>query len=153
MRRLWRFQRVGDEFGSPPAPDEVVGAFLGSYGLYIHVPFCRSICPYCPYNKVRYREELVTPYFGALESELRLYEVGRRSFTSLYVGGGTPSLCLDELGGVLSGISRRGRAGDRAFPDARDPGDGQHGWTSSDSPTSASACSRSTGGCCGISAG
>ena len=116
MRRLRRFQRVGDELGSPPAPDEVVGAFVGSYGLYIHVPFCRSICPYCPYNKVRYREELVTRYFGALESELRLYEVGRRSFTSLYVGGGTPSLCLDELGGILPGIRVEGERAIELFP-------------------------------------
>ena len=116
MRPLWRFQRVGDELGSTPAPDEVAAAFLGSSGLYVHVPFCRSICPHCPYNKVRYREDLVSRYFGALKSELRLYEVGRRSFTSLYVGGGTPSLCLDELGGALSGIRVEGERAIELFP-------------------------------------
>ena len=116
MRRLWNFQRVGDELGSPPAPDEVVDAFLGSYGLYVHIPFCRSICPYCPYNKVLYRDELVPGYFAALERELRLYEADRRSFTSLYVGGGTPSLCLGELGDALSGIRVEGERAIELFP-------------------------------------
>jgi oxygen-independent coproporphyrinogen-3 oxidase len=87
--------------GPPPTPDEVVASFAGPFGLYLHVPFCRSICPYCPYNKVLYGAETVSRYFDALREELRSYDAPRRRFTSLYVGGGTPSLCLHELGQVV----------------------------------------------------
>ena len=41
--------------------------------LYVHIPFCRSLCPYCPYNRVRYEEALVGPYFKALQTELDTY--------------------------------------------------------------------------------
>lgn len=78
---------------------------LGPCGLYLHVPFCRSICPFCPYNKVLYRAEVVPRYFDALREELRMYEAAQRRFTSLYVGGGTPSLCLRELAAVLEGLT------------------------------------------------
>ena len=31
---------------------------IDEFGLYLHIPFCRQICPYCPYNKEIYRPEL-----------------------------------------------------------------------------------------------
>ena len=88
---------------SGSTPGDVLASFVGPYGLYLHVPFCRSICPYCPYNKVLYRAEAVPRYFDALREELRMYDAPRRRFTSLYVGGGTPSLCLRELAPCSSG--------------------------------------------------
>jgi coproporphyrinogen III oxidase-like Fe-S oxidoreductase len=90
--------------GGLPSPATVVGAFQAPFGLYLHVPFCRSICPYCPYNKVLLREALVGPYFTALRAELRTYQASSLRFDSLYVGGGTPSLCLEELGSVVVGL-------------------------------------------------
>jgi len=102
MGRRLRFGLVGGS--GPPDPSAVVERFAGPFGLYLHVPFCRSICPYCPYNKVLHRPEAVSRYFDALRNELRLYDASRRCFTSLYVGGGTPSLCLDELAPVLAGL-------------------------------------------------
>ncbi len=91
--------------GMRPGPSDVLASFVGPYGLYLHVPFCRSICPYCPYNKVLVSAAAVPRYFEALREELRLYDARRRRFTSLYVGGGTPSLCLRELAGVLEGLT------------------------------------------------
>lgn len=90
--------------GEPPSPAAVIGAFPAPFGLYLHVPFCRSICPYCPYNKVLLRGALEEPYFAALRAELRAYQASSLRFDSLYVGGGTPSLCLEELGSVVAGL-------------------------------------------------
>jgi oxygen-independent coproporphyrinogen-3 oxidase len=84
-----------------PAPETVIESFTGPFGLYLHVPFCRSICPFCPYNKVLVREGLVAPYFAGLRTELDLYGAAALGFESLYVGGGTPSLCLEEVGQVV----------------------------------------------------
>jgi oxygen-independent coproporphyrinogen-3 oxidase len=102
--------------GPPPSADEVVASFAGPFGLYLHIPFCRSICPYCPYNKVLYRAETVPPYFDALREELRAYDAPRRRFTSLYVGGGTPSLCLPELGRVVAGLDVEHERAIEVFP-------------------------------------
>ena len=87
-----------------PGPAALIASFTGPFGLYLHVPLCRSICPFCPYNKVLVREGLVAPYFAALRTELGLYGAGRLRFESLYVGGGTPSLCLDEVGSVAESL-------------------------------------------------
>jgi coproporphyrinogen III oxidase-like Fe-S oxidoreductase len=103
MRRGAHVTTGFDESG-PPRPEDVVAAFPAPFGLYLHVPFCRSICPYCPYNKVLLRSGLARPYFAALRAELQLYGASRLRFDSLYVGGGTPSLCLDELGSVVEGL-------------------------------------------------
>jgi menaquinone C8-methyltransferase len=95
---------TGFDGSGPPCPEDVVASFPAPFGLYLHVPFCRSICPYCPYNKVLLRGGLAQPYFAALRSELQLYGASRLRFDSLYVGGGTPSLCLEELGPVVEGL-------------------------------------------------
>ena len=73
MRHRTRI-RAAAGAGMRPGPGEVLASFVGPYGLYLHVPFCRSICPYCPYNKVLYRAAAVPRYFEALREELRLYD-------------------------------------------------------------------------------
>ena len=44
-------------------------------GLYVHIPFCKSICNFCPYCKVRYSKELCDRYIDALLQEI--HAVGR----------------------------------------------------------------------------
>jgi coproporphyrinogen III oxidase-like Fe-S oxidoreductase len=106
----------GIEFSEPeqaPSAAELLSAFPGPPGLYLHIPFCRTLCPFCPYNKVRHRPDLAAAYFEALGREISLYlAVEPGPFPSLYVGGGTPTLCLDELDRVLDGIAV---AGERAI--------------------------------------
>lgn len=82
-------------------------AFAGnSAALYVHIPFCRNLCPYCPYNKVQYEPALAARYRRALRTEIRRAgeRYGKLDISSLYFGGGTPTLMLEELGGVMNDI-------------------------------------------------
>jgi len=65
-------------------------------GLYIHIPFCKSKCPYCDF----YSETslpLIPQWLRAVEKEALLYRDRFSSFDTLYLGGGTPSV-LDDAG-------------------------------------------------------
>ena len=69
-------------------------------GLYVHIPFCKSICSFCPYCKVIYSEKSCDRYVDALLREIHLVGgqySGRKTTTSLYFGGGTPALAADRL--------------------------------------------------------
>jgi len=72
-------------------------------GLYIHIPFCKKLCSYCPYNKTVYDRDRAQEYKQALINELSLYKVKlqNKKITSVYIGGGTPTLMADELKEVL----------------------------------------------------
>ncbi|MDB9823510.1 coproporphyrinogen III oxidase family protein, partial [Deltaproteobacteria bacterium] len=74
-------------------------------GLYIHIPFCRSKCPYCDfYSLASY--SLVSRWLEALKKEIAQYEGRFDSFDSLYLGGGTPtSLDLRDLEDILRCLS------------------------------------------------
>lgn len=76
-------------------------------GLYIHIPFCRAICSFCPYCKVKYDKDVCDKYIDYLIEEIRLigeqYK-GKKRVTSLYFGGGTPCLALDRLNEVISTV-------------------------------------------------
>jgi len=69
---------------------------IDSVGLYLHIPFCRQICPYCPYNKAIYQEPLVASYVDAVIQEIAIYSeiLGQKPVTSFYIGGGTPTTML-----------------------------------------------------------
>lgn len=67
------------------------------YMLYMHVPFCERLCPYCSFNRFPYAEDRARPYFSNMRREmLMLSELGY-DFDSIYIGGGTPTIMLDEL--------------------------------------------------------
>ena len=86
-------------------PARIAGAFLDVPGLYLHIPFCRSLCPFCPYNKVKYDEALATDYHAALQQEIsRAVEALPGELHSLYVGGGTPTLSLDALEAAVADL-------------------------------------------------
>ena len=62
--------------------------------LYVHIPFCRSLCAHCPYNKIVFRSASYHAYRAALEREFTRY-LARPAIPpiqTLYFGGGTPSM-------------------------------------------------------------
>jgi oxygen-independent coproporphyrinogen-3 oxidase len=59
--------------------------------LYIHIPFCRRKCPYCTFVSYDNRTDDIPLYLKALKEEMRQRAGGKR-VTSIYLGGGTPSL-------------------------------------------------------------
>ncbi|RLB23584.1 MAG: coproporphyrinogen III oxidase family protein, partial [Deltaproteobacteria bacterium] len=60
-------------------------------GLYIHVPFCRTKCPYCDFYSVT-SLSLVPAWLDALQREVLIYRERFASFDSIYLGGGTPTI-------------------------------------------------------------
>jgi coproporphyrinogen III oxidase-like Fe-S oxidoreductase len=67
------------------------------YLLYVHIPFCERLCPYCSFNRFPYNAERATAYFKHLREEMRMVADLGYDFESLYVGGGTPTIDVDEL--------------------------------------------------------
>jgi coproporphyrinogen III oxidase-like Fe-S oxidoreductase len=76
--------------------------------LYLHIPFCRSLCPYCPYDRVLYDKAHIEPYLAAVLAEIDAYHalLGRIEIGSVYIGGGTPTTMLDELDQILQQINK-----------------------------------------------
>ena len=65
--------------------------------VYIHIPFCKSICSYCDFCKMFYIKKWVPKYLDALKEEVKSRYEGEEIKT-LYIGGGTPSaLNVSEL--------------------------------------------------------
>jgi oxygen-independent coproporphyrinogen-3 oxidase len=97
------------QFDVPPA--DWMPPRLERTSLYLHVPFCRHACPYCPYTKVRYDEALVEGFTRAALADVDWWAraTGGCDITSVYVGGGTPTLALDSVAAVLDRVRRRFR--------------------------------------------
>lgn len=69
--------------------------------LYVHVPFCEVLCPYCSFHRVHFEERRARRYFAALRREIRRYQGEGYVFSGVYVGGGTPTVLPDELADTL----------------------------------------------------
>ncbi|MBR5043767.1 MAG: radical SAM family heme chaperone HemW, partial [Clostridia bacterium] len=82
---------------------------LDGFGVYLHVPFCLSKCPYCDFCSFPgSSEEDRERYVKAVLREIKERDFPRRSATSVFFGGGTPSL-LDarQFDALLSAVSKR----------------------------------------------
>jgi len=77
---------------SLPGPEEGV-----PYLLYAHVPFCERLCPYCSFNRFPFAEDRARTYFRSLREQMRMVAALGYDFASLYIGGGTPTILVDEL--------------------------------------------------------
>lgn len=74
--------------------------------VYIHIPFCKSICSYCDFCKMYYNGSFVTKYLNALIKEIQERYMGE-AIKTLYIGGGTPSsLTLKDLRYLFEIISK-----------------------------------------------
>lgn len=126
---LRRFDVPGPRYTSYPTADRFVEAFdaqafaswLGKRGdtvgpkplsLYVHLPFCNTVCYYCACNKVITREHgRSAEYLSALEREADLVGAlltGERRVEQLHLGGGTPTfLSDDDLRALMAILTER----------------------------------------------
>lgn len=75
-----------------------------SFGLYIHIPFCRKKCPYCSFYSEDYNEALACDYVDVLARQI---EGVRGRISSIYIGGGTPTvLRQSSIERLLLGLKR-----------------------------------------------
>lgn len=80
-----------------------------NFGIYIHVPFCRSKCIYCGFYSVATLQKKEA-YLSALHQEidLRASYIQEHDLRTIYFGGGTPSLLTgEELTGIISHLRQR----------------------------------------------
>ena len=100
---------------------------MNDLGIYIHVPFCGRKCPYCDFYSVPYTAGAVAGYAAAVPRNIRRYSEPERAVSTLYFGGGTPSLLTTEqLGSIISEVRNCFRFADSAevtlepeYPDSR----------------------------------
>jgi oxygen-independent coproporphyrinogen-3 oxidase len=80
------------------------------FGVYIHWPFCAAKCPYCDFNShVRHQPVDQERFAKAFATELATMRArtGPREVTSIFIGGGTPSLMKPEtVGAVLDAVAK-----------------------------------------------
>lgn len=79
------------------------------FGIYIHWPFCAAKCPYCDFNShVRHQAIEQPRYAAAFSREMASYRArtGPREVTSIFLGGGTPSLMEPgTVGAILDSVA------------------------------------------------
>lgn len=127
-RLIKRFDRSGPRYTSYPTADRFMADFDPShyitalterqhktnpppYSVYVHLPFCASLCYFCACNKIITQDHSrSSSYVDAVLKEMTLLEphLGQQRATGqLHLGGGTPTfLRADELTKLMQGIQR-----------------------------------------------
>ncbi len=83
-------------------------------GVYVHLPFCPYICPYCDFAKWPHKQSAARQYLDALHGEIDSAAPGAGEHT-VFLGGGTPNTyAADEIADLLARIASK-------FPPARSP--------------------------------
>ncbi len=100
-------------------------------GLYVHIPFCATKCPYCDFNTYAGIEAMMGPYLAALRSEIELWGemLDGPGLETVFFGGGTPSylppgslgMLLDAIRGSF-GLADEAEVTAEANPDDLDEG-------------------------------
>ncbi len=80
LKNPWRAQ----------SPSQTVG------GIYVHIPFCRKKCPYCHFAVSSYQEKSVASYIKTLKKEWEERKNLFETISSIYFGGGTPSIISES---------------------------------------------------------
>ena len=77
-----------------------------SLGLYIHIPFCPSKCPYCDFFSIRGKNDDYDKYVNTLNKKIKIWsDKIRKPVDTVYFGGGTPSVIgADLLCSILNTI-------------------------------------------------
>lgn len=75
-----------------------------NYLLYLHIPYCVVLCPFCSFHRVRFDADGAGRYFDHLRNEVqRVTERGYR-FDEVYIGGGTPTVLPEQLVKTISAL-------------------------------------------------
>lgn len=86
------------------------------FGIYLHIPFCQHICPYCDFTTYAGEEAILPRYVEALVTGIERSgeELAGRAVSTIFFGGGTPSLLeAEQIDRILAAIDRSFRlAGD-----------------------------------------
>ncbi|HSG79831.1 MAG TPA: radical SAM family heme chaperone HemW, partial [Acidimicrobiia bacterium] len=92
----------------PVRPDDpgLADAAAGLVGAYLHIPFCRRVCPYCDFAVVAGAEDRMGRYVDALVAEIGGLEPFARPLDAVFVGGGTPTRLPADLHGRVLGALR-----------------------------------------------
>ncbi len=107
LTRMWLTRSIKPFIFKNEYDERLPFSDCGNLGLYVHIPFCKSICSFCPYCKVKYEKDLCDKYIDALIREIHLVgsqHSGKKTTTSLYFGGGTPALAADRLEEIMDAI-------------------------------------------------
>ncbi len=104
LTRMWLTRSIRPFTFTDDYDEEIPYSDCDKLGLYVHIPFCISICNFCPYCKEIYNRDKMNAYIDALIKEIRI--VGsqyneKKTVTSLYFGGGTPALAVDRIGEII----------------------------------------------------
>jgi coproporphyrinogen III oxidase-like Fe-S oxidoreductase len=108
-----RFSRIEPDFSSD----------LNGIGWYVHMPFCRRICPYCCFYSIQHSPDKVAPYVEAVKKEIKTYRdrLGDITIGDVYFGGGTPSLTwkavIEIIDYIRSTFNMAGEVGCEANPE------------------------------------
>jgi oxygen-independent coproporphyrinogen III oxidase len=79
---------------------------ISGSSVYLHVPFCKKKCPYCHFYSIFSTPELINLFVDALICEIKNSSIENKNITSVYFGGGTPSLIgPDNLFKILQTIN------------------------------------------------
>lgn len=100
-QRMMSFPDVSDDTMLPQADPDT------KYLLYLHVPYCISLCPFCSFHRVKFERESALHYFECLRREIDMHENKGYRFDELYVGGGTPTVLPAELFRTISAVRDR----------------------------------------------
>ncbi|WP_206459139.1 coproporphyrinogen-III oxidase family protein [Anaerovorax sp. IOR16] len=107
--RMWLTRSVKPFLFTNEYDNQLLYRKTNHLGLYIHIPFCKLICDFCPYCKVLYEDRIANDYVDALIKEIHLVGAAnkeRKEVTSLYFGGGSPALIANRIRDIISAIEQ-----------------------------------------------
>lgn len=102
VRRLNRHAMVFPDSGR--GSELPTGNVDQRYLLYLHVPYCIALCPFCSFHRVVFEPDSSKRYFDCLRREVALARDLGYNFDELYIGGGTPTVLPDELVATIAAV-------------------------------------------------
>lgn len=109
LTRMWLTRSIKPFIFTNEFDEQLSFAECRNLGLYVHIPFCSSICNFCPYCKIVYSKEACDRYIDALIKEVHMAGrqiKSRKAVTSLYFGGGTPALAAGRIKEIIEAIQK-----------------------------------------------